>query len=896
MAGPLVSLDDTLEVADVGGKAWSLSRIARAKLPVPPGYALHRVVFDELLVQDGLGDFVRATLEGLDVHDIARLGAVSDALRTRVLAAELPADLVAKLAALDFGEPPLRVAVRSSALGEDSKEASFAGQLDSILNVEAGPDVARAVLACFASCFNARAIFYQRTRGIALGGMAVVVQRMVPAKLAGVLFTEAPGSRGEMLLEYCYGLGEALVSGDVNPGRLAIDRTSGAVRVEARPDDPDEALDRLMLDGATINDLVAGAQLLERELGGPQDIEWAIDGDGRVYFLQSRPITTAGVVPASRQLRAEAATDAKAPRVRFSNANVNENFPEPITPLLYSVARTGYYHYFRNVGLALGISEARISRVEHPLRHIIGVHGGRMYYNLSSIYEVLRVAPFGEQLAAYFDQFVGVDDGGSADDKAVRREKPGALFELVGIAVQTTRQYADLDARITTFERTVDDFAARSHPRLLGGKTRHELLEDFRGFFRIRCHEWKDASLADTAAMVMYGLLARVLRGAFPDDEAGALHNTLLKGLPDVVSSKPVEVLWALSRLLRDAPDLARRFHAGEASATIAAALEALPASSPVRAAWDGYLETWGFRGSGELMLTVPSFQEDPAALVDVVRLYLTMQGTAPADVILEQATLRERETERVLSELRRRPLIGGVPGPALGIVVDRLLRATHASIRFRERARLKQALLYSRLRRLVLAIGDRLVRDGRLAQPGDVFFLTHPEIDDLLAGSAMFPHGVRDLVALRAREHAALSATTPADTVVLGEGDYLPLVAPPATRTPAAADGKALTGVGTCGGRISAPAAVMRDLGDMGKLVAGDILVTRQTDPGWAPVFFLVKGLVMERGGMLSHGAIIAREFGIPAVVGIRDATTRIGQRQQLTVDGDRGQVEIHD
>lgn len=893
MSALIVSLDLAVDVADVGGKAWSLSRIARAKLPVPRGYAICRAVFDDVLAANGLGAFVAATLDGLDIHDTARLDAASIAIRAQIREAKLGSEVLRELAALDFGPSSGRLAVRSSALGEDSKEASFAGQLDSMLDVEPGEAVGSAVLACFASSFNARAIFYQRTRGIALAGMGVVVQQMVQAKLAGVLFTEAPGPsssrRGEMLLEYCYGLGEALVSGDVNPGRLVIDRATHRVRVEARPDEPDEALDRAMLDPKTIDALASGALALERELGGPQDIEWAIDGDGLVFFLQSRPITSGPAIAAP------GAPERPLPQVRYSNANVNENFPAPMSPFLYSVARTGYYHYFRNVGGALGISEERLSRVEYPLRHILGAHGGRMYYNLSAIYEVLRVAPFGEQLAAYFDQFVGVSEAGSAEDRAARGEKPSALLELVAIAAKTTRQYADLEGRIATFERTVDAYAARTHPRLLANKSRSLLLADLRGFFQIRCHDWKDASLADTAAMVTYGLLARVLRGAFPEGEAGALHNTLLKGLPDVVSSKPVLALWDLSRLVHTTPEIASRFESGDASASIASAIAALPDGSEARGAWDGYLETWGFRGSGELMLTLPSFQEDPAALVDVLRPYVTLYGTAPADVIAAQSAERERETARVLGDLRRRPLSFGVPGPVLALAVDRLLRATHASIRFRERARLKQALLYSRLRRLALAIGKHLVSDGRLAAKEDVFFLFHQELDELLSGTAMFPHSVRELVALRAREHAALARTTPPDTVILGEGDYLPRVAVAALSAAPEESGDALRGVGTCGGRASAPAAVMRDLGDMSALKAGDILVTRQTDPGWAPVFFLVKGLVMERGGMLSHGAIIAREFGIPAVVGVRDATRRIAQGDRLTVDGDRGHVEIH-
>jgi pyruvate,water dikinase len=845
----LVSLAEEVAVADVGGKAWSLARIAAAGLRVPTGYAITCGSFDAI---------DRSELDGLDVHDATALAAASERLRARVEAMALPADLRKALAALDLGP---RIAVRSSAVGEDSREASFAGQLDSVLNVP--PDALEpAILRCLASQFHARALFYQRTRGIALGGMGVVLQRMVPAVAAGVLFTQSPTQPNEMLVEYTYGLGEALVAGSVDPGRISIDRTSGEREMLALPESPDADLDVAV--ARALDALIEGARTLEKKLGGPQDIEWAIDEAGDVYFLQSRPITTR-----------------RAPEQRFSNANVNENFPEPISPFLYSVARTGYYHYFRNVGRALGIAEERLERIEAPLRHIIGVHGGRMYYNLSSIYEVLRVAPFGEQLTAYFDQFTGAT---GAEEEARPKDGAGALVELAAVAVQTTRQYSDLEARISTFERTVDAYAADTHPSHLAGKSRTELLADLRAFLRIRSQDWKDASLADTAAMVTYGVLARVLRAAFPGEES-ALHVTLLKGIPDVVSSKPIDALWELSRLMREDAALVAAFDRSKEDV-----LAAIGVSKPVHDAWNAYLEDWGFRGSGELMLTLPSFQEDPAALVDVVRPYVAMEhGPAPADAIRAQAEEREREMERVAGTLRRR-LVGAVPGAVVAAAVERLVRATHASIRFRERARLKQALLYARLRRLMLAIGERFVADRRLARREDVFFLTHQEVEDLLAGTAMFPHGVADLVALRVRDHAALAKTTPPDDVLIPIGDYLPLE----TRGEAPAMIGALKGTATCGGRVSGAAAVMRDLGDMNRVTAGDILVTKQTDPGWAPVFFLVKGLVMERGGMLSHGAIIAREFGIPAVVGVRGATTRIAQGARLTVDGDRGDVEL--
>jgi pyruvate,water dikinase len=254
-------------------------------------------------------------------------------------------------------------------------------------------------------------------------------------------------------------------------------------------------------------------------------------------------------------------------------------------------------------------------------------------------------------------------------------------------------------------------------------------------------------------------------------------------------------------------------------------------------------------------------------------------------------------ETSGLLWKLLRR-------SPAKAVAVWFLVRWTQRAIAYRERARLKQALLYTRCRRIALAIGDRAVQAGMLRRPDDIFMLTCDEIDELGSGRAMFPYRIHELVDLRLREHALLADMHPSDTIRLRESEYLqPGPAPSSLSTEFIAaqqaqddeqDGETLRGVGACGGRAVARAAVLTDVRDASRLEQGDVLVTRQTDPGWAPVFCLITGLVIERGGMLSHGAIIAREFGLPCVVGVKNATQRIPHASRVTVDGDRGSCTV--
>ena len=857
-------LDAGLDPAEVGGKAHTLGRVIGLGIPVPRGVVIPRHVFERWLDDTGLRTEICRLVATIDHTDLRMLQDAAMSIRALILAAPLPNHTAAviRLIATDL-LPDAPLVVRSSAVGEDGATASFAGQLDSILHVQTAADLRRAILTCWASYWSARVLFYQHARGTTLAGMGVIVQRQVPAIEAGVLFTRNPiGDPDSMLVESCAGLADGLVSGRIDPLRRTLTR-----------------------DSENGDDLARTALRLEAAFGGPQDIEWARDGGGVLWIVQSRPITAAAATPPS----------SSAAPVIWSNANVCENFPGPISPLLYSIASVGYYHYFRNLGLAFGVSRHRIHRMDQPLRTIIGVHGARMYYNLTNIHAVLRLAPFGDQLAASFNEFVGAHDLTAPSPSTVvahpRRARIAQACALVRIAACTTWQYLFFRRRLGSFEKIADTFVGRTRPELLATRSLAELAGLFAGFMDIRCHRWKNASLADAASMVCYSLLQRALTAA---GAPRTMHNRLLRALPGVPSSEPPVRLWALSRLIRADEKLFRLFSTEPASA-IHARVNGEQSFAGFRREFERYLEDWGFRSSAELMLTVPSLQEEPLPLVELLKQYAVSEGEAPEIKIARQAGERIAETRQLL-----RPLLFRSPFSA--VTIWSLLRATQCAIGFRERARLKQALLYARCRRIALALGQRLVECGHLRERDDVFMLTWPEIEELAAGRAMFAGSVPELVALRRRQHQTLAASTPPDRLVLPPGaSFCPssLVAdnePEPAERGSGAKNMILLGTGACGGRITARAAVLADVDESSKLRRGDILVTRQTDPGWGPVFCLVSGLVIERGGMLSHGAIIAREFGLPCVVGIARASVVIHHGDTITVDGDAGTCTIDD
>ncbi|MES2179657.1 MAG: PEP/pyruvate-binding domain-containing protein [Gemmatimonadota bacterium] len=878
----LASLDTSLDVTLVGGKAHTLGRLMRRGVRVPEGFVLRCEALERHLEHAGIAGDIRSRCAGRDFIRAEDRAQASAEIRRLVCGASLPDDVQEAL--LAHARPLLErgsVVVRSSAVGEDSAAASFAGQLDSILHVTDDESLQCAVLACWASFWSERALFYRSARGIQPGGMGVIVQEQVHAHAAGVMFTD--GGDGALLVEYAAGLGDALVAGAVDPARIRIDRKTGAVTSSG---EQIPAADIVVLSTKGIASLIDAARRIERELGSKQDVEWVMNSANELFVVQSRPITAS--------LAAPPAQCDTAPVVVWSNANVNENFPAPISPLLYSVASTGYTHYFRNLGRALGVSPRRLRAMEPAFAQIIGVHAGRMYYNLTNIHAVIRLAPFGDALASSFDTFVGARGQDSGQHAPSRDGRFRRLVEICVVAARSTWNYLTIERRIRSFERDVDEFAARSHPAQLGTLDLAGLRQLLSDFMSIRCHRWTDASLADLAAMVCYGLLQRLIARAYPDG-VGVAHTSLLKAIPRVVSNEPVHRLWELSRFIRANPPLADLVEHEEPAAVLRT-ITVDARFTDFRIAFDRYLEEWGFRCSSELMLTTPSFQEQPAPVIAMLRAYAKLDAESPLEAMARQSAEREVETMRAMATLAAQR-IRVIPWMTWASVLRVLLPWTHAAIRYRERARLKQALLYSRLRGVALGIGDHLVRRDLLATRDDVFWFTMAELQELAAGGAMFPHEARALAALRSQAHAAFADASPPDSFILSDGGYLAaggVAASDAVVHDHAEGESTLRGTTACAGNVTGRAAVLRDVAEAERLVAGDILVTRQTDPGWGPVFFLISGLVIERGGMLSHGAILAREFGIPCVVGVRNATAVIPDGAQITVDADKERVHV--
>ena len=864
----------------VGGKAANLGLLTRAGLPVPPGHCLTTEAYRRVADAAGLGEILDrlAAAPPGDAAGQARLAARARELIER---APVPGDIADAVRALAAGGP---VAVRSSATAEDLPHASFAGQQDTYLNVT-GPDaVLAAVRRCWASLWTDRAVAYRSAAGIDHRAvrLAVVIQRMVDAAVAGVMFTADPvtGTRGRIVIDAAPGLGEAVVSGAADPDRFVaapdgriVERRAGrggvAVRALAGGGTERVARDRSggpCLDDDQVRRLAELGARVARHYGEPQDTEWAIDAGGRIWLTQARPITTLYPVPVSDAAR----RDPGGLRVYFC-FSLAQGLHRPITPMGVSAAR-----------LIVG-SMANFAGFRLPGRDagppVFAEAGHRIFFDVTGAVRSRagrELVPRGLDLMEKRSAVVLRRILGDPRLSVVHPRVGPAVRRVLGVAVRNRmpeRLIGSLIDPDSAYRRArLARLLLSRRPRLADGATAAERLghvEDVLSGLIPLLAPLVVPGLA--AGLASLGLATRLLRGHLRPGELA----TVLRGLPGNVTTEMDLALWrAATRIRADAESA--RLVAGTPPEELAARRGALP---PVlERELDAFLSTYGHRAVAEIDIGMPRWSEDPAHVLGVIANYLRLDDPelAPDAVFARGA----KAAEDLIEELCRRA------GGPRGRVARWALRRARRLVGLRETPKNLIIHALAAARRQLRVIGEELAARGRLDHPDDVFFLTLPEVRAALTGRAGADRepGPRTLVAERRRSYERELARRHVPRILLSDGTEPEAVAA------APADG-ALSGTPASAGTVTGPARVILD--PVGAhLEPGEILVAPSTDPGWTPLFLTAGGLVMEMGGANSHGAVVAREYGIPAVVGVPDATTRITTGQLITVDGASGAI----
>ncbi|KRE70295.1 phosphoenolpyruvate synthase [Arthrobacter sp. Soil762] len=878
----------------VGGKAANLGELLAAGLPVPDGFCLTTEAYRQATAghahrTDGLLANVHTALQATPDGDLPALAALASRARDLVQNAPVPPEVAAAVeqayTALGDNVP---VAVRSSATAEDLPSASFAGQQDTYLNVVGAAAVVEAVRNCWASLWTDRAVSYRASRGIdpAAVALAVVVQRMVDATAAGVLFTANPltGRRKQAVIDASPGLGEAVVSGAVNPDHFVVDPLTGRVlerrlgdkRIAVRPIPGGGTRTLAISNGgaaACLTDkqaaeLAALGHRVEGHFGSPQDIEWAIAGDGHFWLTQSRPITTLFPVP-------QRAAGGAGTRV-YLCFSLAQGLTRPITPMGLAAFRL----------IASSVARAAQFDVPEPRRgpSPYAVAAQRIYFDLTAVARsttgrriVPRVFDVMEARSATVLRRVFEDPRFSV----THRTPLGLLRHVVPAAVHARvpesllRAVFRPDAALRRTNRRAREFADSLEPS--AGLTPLQRLDHAEHVLGTRIFSVVPSILPFPAlGFAALALAGKLLGGGRWDD-----LQVVLRGLPNNVTTEMDLELWRLAQVIkndggsraavtdRKPAELAEDFRAGQLPAVLQSGLAR-------------FMGQYGHRAVAEIDVGMPRWSDDPTHILGVLANYLRLEGSALAPDVQFSNAAEEADAcvDRLVAEARSR-------GRLRGTVVRAALRRARLFAGLRELPKYQLVVGLAEVRKQLGLAGAALAAAGVVADADDIFFL---DLDEARTGLDSGAADLRDLVAQRRADYAVELERRHIPRVLLSDGTE-PEAIPSGDAVTASKVPGALSGSPASAGVVTAAARVILD--PVGAhLEPGEILVAPSTDPGWTPLFLTAGGLVMEMGGPNSHGAVVAREYGIPAVVGVPDATLRLFTGQEITVDGGAGTV----
>ncbi len=753
------------------------------------------------------------------------------------------------------------VAVRSSSLEEDGKENSFAGQLASYLNVPAW-DVAARVADVSRSAHSERIRSYRKSQELEgdIQSPAIVVQRMVDAEVSGVAFAADPvtGNRDIAVVAATRGLGENLVEGDVQGDTWRIGKRS---RITEREIDAENG--SAVLQDRQIRHIARLVRKVSAFFDAPQDIEWALCG-GRIYLLQSRDITTLAI--GSEQ----------AAYALWDNSNIVESYGGVTTPLTFSVARGAYEEAYRHFGRVLGVSEQAIRSNRRTYEQMIGLIQGRVYYNLLNWYRLLMLTPGFRFNSRFMEQMMGVTEG-LPDNVVPKGEHGGPLATLrakIGLLRVANRLIVKLllhNHRVRAFHRKIQQIL---NPVELDTMSLDELIEYYEWLQAEVIPAWDTPLINDLYCMIFHGAL-RQLCARWLGADLSDLHNDLICGEAGIISLEPVRRMRQLARIAQEDRSLAKALR----DDSLACINKGIERNTAFSSEFREYIERFGDRCLDELKLESQTLADDPLPMLRAVG-QLANAGEAPTGGLEKLRACAEQLLDAALgrSSLRRR-------------IFDVALGLARARIRDRENLRFERTRVYGRVRAIFMEIGLRLKDLDVLDRADNIFYLDVQEITGLIRGTGSGAQ-MKSLIHSRRNEFEgyASGAEPPRRFITCG-----PAQLESSMRTiESDSTGKnenARKGQGCSPGVVRGPVRVVTDPRNA-TIKSGDILVAERTDPGWVTIFPLVKGIIMERGSLLSHSAIVARELGLPAVVGVEDACRWLQDGDWVELNGTSGHI----
>ncbi|WP_374027538.1 phosphoenolpyruvate synthase [Bdellovibrio bacteriovorus] len=890
----LVTPKSTLFFAknEAGGKGFNLYLMSQAGLPVPEWVVFGKRYFHEFLQSADVKVRLEGILDRLLRQELTPALAEKEVL-SLFESTPLPATVESSLeeALHSLGSDKV-FSVRSSAADEDSLSHSFAGQLSSYLYVSGKADILKYIRQCWASAFSERGLVYRLENKIDLKkiSVSVVLQRMIDPDKSGVLFTCDPVAKktDTFVVSSVYGVGEGLVSGALDADSFWLDAKSGKMlreelvekkemmkksasgHCEMKPVSADK-VNTASLNSEEVNGLYRLGQKIQEQYHRPQDIEWAVES-GKIYILQTRPVTSLD-------------QDLIGYPNLWDNSNIIESYGGLTSPLSFSFALRNYKAVYVQFCEVLGVPNDIIKDMDSYLSYMLGSLNGRVYYNLFNWYKLVGVLPGFKQNREFMETMMGVSE--ALSDEIANRIKPhpswdtpvgrlrkaitGFNFIKYHFTIQTV-----VDDFLTTFHKDYDRFRAMPLKRMRGD----QLIRVYMDVERNMLGRWKAPIINDFLCMVHFGLL-RKLTTTWLKELDSTIQNDLLAGEGGLESAEPTKALLRLAAKANQNEGLRKLIEETDPKE----GLEALNQSQYTefyKLVLD-YLDRFGFRCMSEMKLEEIDLLTDPSYLFVCLKNYLK-SGQVEAHDDTHEKNLRQQAEAKVAGHLT------GIKQK----IYFWVLKHARKAVKNRENTRFARTRIYGIARTIFQTIGEDLASLGALENPRDIFWLTIEEVFGIYNGT-LPSFDLKAFVELRKKDYARFTEET--DPRVMTRGavywNNTFIKEEDLSQVSSETGDWDLKGLPCCPGVLEGVVKVIINPSDNLDL-NGEILVTARTDPGWVPLYPAISGLLVERGSLLSHSAIVAREMGIPAIVSIPGLTKKLKTGMRVRIDAKAGTIKI--
>lgn len=890
-----------------GEKADNLCFLSKNGINVPAWIAVtkhaHRSFMNQL--NGNLSD----TLNAIDYNHVSSIAKCGREIRTLIESTPFPEQTKAilELEISKFTNDSSWYAVRSSAVGEDSAANSFAGQMDSFLFVKGTAGILDSIKKCWASAYTDRALAYRNHAALDSNSveMGVIVQEMIDGDVSGVAFTVNPikNSFNEIFISATFGAGEGIVSGELDTDQFIVDKKALVLKSTEtvfkenklvfdsekgtgtilKPV-PEEKRDAACLDQKTLEDMAGTFKTIETLYDFPQDIEWTVT-NGNVHILQARPVTTITKTQYIEETGVETIWD---------NSNIVESYSGVTSPLTFSFIRHAYYMVYLQFCQVLRVPEKVITDEDNNLRNMLGSLNGQVYYNLKNWYRLVSHLPGYNYNKAFMEQMMGVAEEAKFDAPAEKRVSviKKYLVELPRLLLAGGSlffQFLTMSPRVTVFMKRVSTYYEKYRRFDFDSVSAHTLHDIYQELEKEVLMHWKAPIVNDFLIMICYGILKN-LTAAWNLDEKGTLANDLLCGQGDVESTLPMKMLLSISEDIKADNDLTRQF----SSLTQTELKERYinedekrlsHGEKKIRKRLLEYLDEYGFRCMNELKLEEPSLKEKPDFIFMMLKNYL---NASQGNTGIDETAIRKKAENHVKRTLKKQYVLKIIPR---NFVFNRILSFSKKGVSFREYQRFARTKMFGLVRNIFSAMGRKFHDLDIITEPNDIFYLTTEEIFAFTEGHAVSKN-LKGIISLRKEEYSGYSEDL--DQRIYTRGIVLRnvLSADPGKTVVVTEDG-VYKGTSCCPGIVIGKVKVILSPNDDMSL-NDEILVAGKTDPGWVPLYPAARGVLIERGSILSHSSIVAREMGLPAIVGISGITKILKTGDVVEMDGAAGTVKI--